>query len=243
MAAPYLIFGASGAIGTAIAADMAAQGHQLHLAGRDAARLAALSGQLAMPSSRFDALDADSIRQVVAEASTGGQLAGLVWAVGSILLKPIAKLTETEFSDCFALNVTGAAMAVQAALPALQAGQGSVLLFSSVAARSGFAAHSAIGAAKAGVEGLGLALAAELAPSVRVNVIAPSLSASNMSAGLTQNSALAKALAKLHPLGRLGKAEDFAPLARLLLEPQSGSWMTGAVIPVDGGRANLHKSG
>ncbi len=94
----------------------------------------------------------------------GGELAGLVWAVGSILLKPIGKLTEKDFSDCFSLNVTGAALAVQAALPALQAGQGSVLLFSSVAARNGFAAHSAIGAAKAGVEGLGLALAAELAP-------------------------------------------------------------------------------
>ncbi len=63
-----------------------------------------------------------------------------------------------------------------------------------------------------------------------------------MSAGLTENNALAKALAKLHPLGRLGKADDFAPLARLLLEPQS-SWITGAVIPIDGGRASLHKSG
>jgi NAD(P)-dependent dehydrogenase (short-subunit alcohol dehydrogenase family) len=243
MAAPYLIFGASGAIGTAIAAELAAKGHPVHLAGRDEARLTALSGQLSMPCSRFDALDAESIRQVVAEASQGGELAGLVWAVGSILLKPIGKLTEKDFSDCFSLNVTGAALAVQAALPALQAGQGSVLLFSSVAARNGFAAHSAIGAAKAGVEGLGLALAAELAPSVRVNVIAPSLSASFMSAGLTENSALAKALAKLHPLGRLGKADDFAPLARLLLEPQSSSWITGAVIPIDGGRASLHKSG
>ena len=105
-----------------------------------------------------------------------------------------------------------AALAVQAAQTALKAGKGSVVLFSSVAASQGFTSHAAISAAKAGVEGLAKALAAELSPDVRVNVIAPSLSQSKMAEPLLANETMAKGLAQMHPLGRLGQADDFSNL-------------------------------
>ena len=114
-----------------------------------------------------------------------------------------------------------------------------VVLFSSVAASQGFASHAAIGAAKAGVEGLAKALAAELSPDIRVNVIAPSLSESKMAAPLLGNEAMAKGLAQMHPLGRLGQARDFAGLVCLLLDSEKSGWMTGSVIAVDGGRGSL----
>lgn len=234
-----VIFGATGHMGQAIARQLVADGKPVHLAARDDQALAPLAAELGAGASRFDLVDPKSIEQVIADASTDGQLAGLVWAVGSILLKPLARLTAADFVDTYQTNVVGAALAVQAAQTALKAGTGSVVLFSSVAATQGFTSHAAIGAAKAGVEGLAKALAAELSPDVRVNVIAPSLSRSKMAEPLLANEVMAKGLAQMHPLGRLGQADDFAGLACLLLDPARSGWMTGAVLAVDGGRGAL----
>jgi len=170
--------------------------------------------------------------------AAGTPLAGLAYCVGSILLKPATRVTEADLADTFRLNVIGAAMAVQAAIPALAAGQGSVVLFSSVAARAGFANHLAIGAAKAAIEGMTVSLAAELAPNIRVNAIAPSLTRTRIAEPLTRNPAMAEAIGKLHPIPRLGEPEDVAALADLLLSPDAG-WITGQVIGVDGGRGTL----
>jgi NAD(P)-dependent dehydrogenase (short-subunit alcohol dehydrogenase family) len=137
--------------------------------------------------------------------------------------------------------VTGAARAVAAAEPALRSAEGAIVLFSSVAARSGFPNHSVIGSAKAGVEGLTLALAAELAP-VRVNCIAPSLTKSGMAAPITGNDSMARAIAGQHPLPRLGEPEDQAALAAFLLSP-AAAWMTGQIIGVDGGRSTVRTKG
>jgi NAD(P)-dependent dehydrogenase (short-subunit alcohol dehydrogenase family) len=229
-----VILGATGGIGAALARRVAARGATPVLLARDAGRLAGLAAELpGAESATLDVLDAAALRAAVLDA--GSPLAGLAFCVGSILLKPASRTSEADMVDAFRLNVVAAAMAVQAALPALVAGGGSVVLFSSVAARAGFPNHLAIGAAKAAVEGMTVTLAAELAPAVRVNCIAPSLTRSRIAEPLIRNPAMAEAIAKLHPIPRLGEPEDAAALADLLLSAQAG-WITGQVIGVDGGR-------
>jgi len=234
-----IIFGATGHMGQAIARQMVAAGKPVHLAGRDDEALGALATELGVSASLFDLNTPDTLDAVISEASADGQLAGLVWAVGSILLKPLSKLSAADFVETYQTNVVGAALAVKAAQTALKAGKGSVVLFSSVAASQGFTNHAAIGAAKAGVEGLAKALAAELSPDVRVNVIAPSLSQSKMAEPLLANDAMAKGLAQMHPLGRLGRPDDFSALVSLLLDAEKSGWITGTVLAVDGGRGSL----
>lgn len=244
MSGAVLVFGATGGIGGAIAEGLAASGVPVHLAGRDAQRLAAMASRLGAPATVCDVLAPGAVAQAVAEAASagGGALAGLVFAVGSIVLKPAKRATVEDHLAAYRLNVVAAAEAIAAAEPALKAGQGSVVLFSSVAARSGFANHSVIGPAKAAVEGLTVALAAELAPAVRVNCIAPSLTRTGIAAPLAGNEAMAKAIAAQHPIPRLGEAEDSAALARFLLGPAAG-WITGQVFAVDGGRSSLRTKG
>ncbi len=244
MAGHVLVFGATGGIGGALARRLAARGAAPFLVAREAGRLAALGAEIGAPWQAADVTDAAALRAAVAAAGT--PLAGLAFCVGSILLKPLARLTEAEMLETFRLNALAPAMAVQAALPALLAGQGkgpgSVVLFSSVAARRGFPNHAAIGAAKAAVEGLAVSLAAELAPSVRVNVVAPSLTRTALAEPLTRSAQMAEAIAKQHPIPRLGEAADAAALADFLLSPEAG-WITGQVIGVDGGRGAIAAKG
>ena len=238
-----VIFGATGAMGQNIAEQLASEGANLMLAGRDVGAVEALASKYKARTAIFDAFDNESVKAVIAKAEEEGPISGLIWAVGSILLKPQAKLTATDYQDCFYLNVTAAALAIQAASKSLKAGQGAVLLFSSVAASQGFAAHGAISAAKAGVEGLATALATELSPDIRVNVIAPSLTQSKMSEPLLSNEIMAKGIAQSHPLRRLGQGRDFGPMAALLMNPEKSGWITGAVIAIDGGRKTLRTKG
>ncbi|MBL4919034.1 SDR family NAD(P)-dependent oxidoreductase [Szabonella alba] len=239
-----LIWGATGGIGGAIARGLQAAGVPLHLTGRDATRLAALAEELGASHTAADVLDPDSFAKV--SAAAGSALVGLVYAVGSITLRPLPRLTPEDFHRDFRLNAEGAALAVQAALPALKAGAAdrtsSVVLFSSVAVTQGFGAHASVSMAKGAVEGLTRALAAELSPHVRVNAVAPSLTDTPLAAGLTANDKVAGAIAQLHPLPRLGRATDSAALAAFLLSEQA-DWITGQVIGVDGGRSRLRPKG
>lgn len=232
-----LILGATGGVGTALARCVAARGAQPVLFARDAARLATLAAELpGAESAVVDVTDFAGLKSAI--LALGAPLSGLAFCVGSIVLKPVSRTSEADLLDAFRLNAVAAAMSVQAALPALMAGHGSVVLFSSVAARAGFTNHLAIAAAKAAVEGMTVAMAAELAPAIRVNCIAPSLTRSRIAEPLTKNPAMAEAIAKLHPLPRLGEPEDIAAMADMLLSP-AASWITGQVIAVDGGRSTL----
>jgi NAD(P)-dependent dehydrogenase (short-subunit alcohol dehydrogenase family) len=235
-----VVAGATGGIGAALARRLAARGAEPFLLARDPARLAALGTELGAPWSAADVTDGSALKAALAEAGT--PLRGLAFCIGSIVLKPAGRLTEADFLNAFRLNALAAAMAVQAAMPALAAGQGSVVLFSSVAARKGFANHAAISAAKAAVEGLAVALAAELAPQVRVNCIAPSLTKTQLAEPLTRSPQMAEAIARQHPIPRLGEAEDAAALADFLLSG-AASWITGQVIGVDGGRGAVAGKG
>lgn len=137
----------------------------------------------------------------------------------------------------------GAVRAVRAALPALKAAQqASIVLFSTVAVGTGMPMHASIAAAKGAVEGLARSLAAELAPQIRVNVIAPSLTDTPLAAGLLRTDRQRESAAKRHPLERVGHVEDIASAARFLLSDQS-SWVSGQVVNVDGGLGALRLFG
>lgn len=241
MAGKVVIYGGSGGIGAATARALAARGHALHLVGRDGDRLAALATELGAGTTRVDVTDPDSFARVAADA--GGPLAGLVYAVGSINLKPLPRLTPADFEADFRLNAEGAALAVQAALPGLKAAEAaSVVLFSTVAVAQGFASHASVAMAKGAVEGLTRALAAELAPKIRVNAVAPSLTRTPLAAPLTRTETAATAIAQMHALPRLGEPEDAGALAAFLISAEA-SWITGQVIGVDGGRSTLRTRG
>lgn len=244
MSGKIVIFGATGGVGEATARRVHAQGHPLHLVARKADSLADLAGELGASSTAIDLDEAGAFARVAEEAAQGGALAGLVFAVGTINLKPLARLTRADFERDYLVNALWAAEAVQAALPALvkQEGDASVVLFSSVAVAQGFANHASIGMAKGAVEGLTRSLAAELAPKVRVNCIAPSLTRTPLASKLTANSQMADAIAAMHPLPRLGEPEDVAALTAFLVS-RDASWITGQVMAVDGGRSNLRTKG
>jgi NAD(P)-dependent dehydrogenase (short-subunit alcohol dehydrogenase family) len=242
----HLVFGGTGGIGSAVARALHADGASVHLVARDEARLRALAGELSAGFTVADVERPDDVARAVGQAveQGGGSLAGLCYAVGTINLKPVGRLTDADFERDFRVNAIGAVKAVQAALPALKAWQGTaaVLLFSTVAVAQGFTAHTSVAMAKGAVEGLAVALAAELAPKIRVNCIAPSLTRTPLASSLTGNAAMAEAIGQLHPMQRLGEPEDIAPLAALLLSDRS-SWITGQIIGIDGGRANLRTKG
>jgi NAD(P)-dependent dehydrogenase (short-subunit alcohol dehydrogenase family) len=243
MPGQVLIYGGTGGIGAATARLLRIRGHSLHLVARNESRLAALAEELGAGFTAGDVTSADVFTRATQAAPDDSRIAGLVYAVGTINLKPLGRLTEADFEQDFRVNALGAAKAVQAALPALKAGDepSSVVLFSTVAVAQGFASHASISMAKGAVEGLTLALAAELAPKVRVNAIAPSLTRTRLAHGLISNETVANGIAQMHALPRLGTAEDIAALAAFLVS--EASWITGQIIGVDGGRSTLRPKG
>lgn len=240
--AKIIIIGAGG-MGAATARALVAARHEPFLIGRNAAATQGLADELNCGFALADVTDREALSAAVLAA--GPVVDGLCYAVGTINLKPIARLTDDDFRRDFEINALGAARAVQAALPALKASTAptaSVLLFSTVAVAQGFTAHASISMAKGAVEGLVKSLAAELAPKIRVNAIAPSLTHTPLAKALTGNEAMATTIAGMHALQRLGEPEDVAGLASLLLSPQAG-WITGQIIGVDGGRSSLRTKG
>lgn len=240
-AGAFVILGAAGGIGRAIAASLAADGARLVLSGRTRAALDALAGELGGEAHTVDAADFAAVEALVAGArERHGRVAGVVNAVGSILLKPAHLTSEAELAETVRLNLQTAFAAVRAAGRVMTEG-GSVLLFSSSAATVGLPNHEAIAAAKGAVAGLVRSAAATYAPRrLRVNALAPGLVDTPLAARITGNPRSLEVSVAMHPAGRIGQPADVAGPARWLLDPSS-DWVTGQVIAVDGGMGALRK--
>ena len=235
MSEKYVIFGATGSIGSSLAEQLKNSGNDIHLVARNESQLNSISEKLACSHTVANVLEDGFIEKVRSDIS---EIKGLAYCVGSIDLKPLRMVNEQDFQKCMKLNLYSAVEAIKGFQESLKKNKGSIVLFSTVAAQRGFTNHAIIASAKAAVEGLTVSLAAEFAPNIRVNCIAPSLTNSKIAEPMLKNKVLAEGIAKAHPLKRLGEGQDSAALAKFLLTDES-SWMTGQIIAVDGGRSKL----
>ncbi|MDC1154961.1 SDR family oxidoreductase [Candidatus Pelagibacter sp.] len=235
MSEKYLVFGATGSIGSSLAEQLVSSEHSVHLVGRNESELKSISEKLGCTNTVADVLEDGFIEKVKNDIS---EIKGIAYCVGSIDLKPLRMVTEQDFNKCMKLNLYSAVEAIKGYQESLKKNKGSIVLFSTVAAQRGFTNHAIIASAKAAIEGLTVSLAAEFAPNIRVNCIAPSLTNSKIAEPMLKNKALAEGIAKAHPLKRLGEGKDSASLAKFLMTNES-SWITGQIIAVDGGRSKL----
>ena len=235
MSEKYLIFGATGSIGSSLAEQLKNLGNELHLVARNENEVKAIAEKLSCSFTVADVLEDGFMKKVKADID---DVKGIAYCIGSIDLKPIRMVTEQDMNKCMKLNLYSAIDVIKGYQETLKKNKGSIVLFSTVAAQRGFANHAIIASAKAAVEGLTVSLAAEFAPNIRVNCIAPSLTKSKIAEPMLKNTTIAEGIAKAHPLKRLGEGKDSASLAKFLITEDS-SWVTGQIIAVDGGRSKL----
>ena len=170
------------------------------------------------------------------------QIHGLAYCPGTINLRSFRGLKLEDFRHDFEVNLLGAVKFLKAALPALKktgvTEPTSAVLFSTVAVGKGLSMHASVAACKGAIEGLTRSIAAEWAPQIRVNCIAPALTETPLSANFFSTDEKRAAMDAKYPLGRAGQPQDIASMARFLLSAESG-WVTGQVIGVDGGMSKL----
>jgi NAD(P)-dependent dehydrogenase (short-subunit alcohol dehydrogenase family) len=167
------------------------------------------------------------------------EIHGLAYCPGSINLKPFHRFKEEDFIADFKLQVLGATNIIQQLLPKIKKSEdASILLFSTVAVQSGFNFHSQVAMSKGAIEGLTRSLAAELAPTIRVNAIAPSLTNTNLASRFLNTPAKMDLQAENNPLKKIGDAKNVAEAAAFLITPKS-AWITGQIIHVDGGFSKI----
>lgn len=238
--ANFLLIAATSDIGTQVAKDLHQQGHALWLTGRQEEAVKKIAKPLGVRYSVLDATDFDAVNQTFEEVQAVlGSLDGVLCCAGSLLLKPAHLTTWNEYLEVMQANLTTSFAIVRAAGKYLHDTGGSVVLISSAAAIKGIANHEAIAAAKGGIISLARSAAATYATAnIRFNVVAPGLTVTKMTAGLTNNDMSRKASESLHALRRLGSVEDIASAVTFLLDPKN-AWITGQTLAVDGGLSTL----
>ena len=232
-----VILGATGSLGSSLAKKLIESGDQVHLVGRDEASISSLADELNSSYTTCDVLEENFSEKILSDLGET-PVNGLAFCVGSIDLKPLKLTKRSDFMQSFNLNLISATEAIKALADNLKKNKGSIVLFSTVAIKQGFPNHAIVASAKGAVEGLTVSLAAEFAPNIRVNCIAPSLTNSKISEFLLKNEKVAEGIAKMHPLKRIGDGNDSSSMAKFLLSEES-SWITGQVIGVDGGRSSV----
>jgi NAD(P)-dependent dehydrogenase (short-subunit alcohol dehydrogenase family) len=227
-----LIVGGSSGIGLELVKVLSENYHEIYVGSRTADTLVEIPGVHHIPMDvTAETLDLETLPKT---------LQGLVYCPGTIVLKPFQRLTIDDFRNDFNINLLGAVKVIQGCINLLKKSPSgaSIVLFSTVAVNTGMPFHASVGSAKAAVEGLTRSLAAEFAPRIRVNAIAPSLTDTPLAQNLLSSEEKRKASASRHPLKRIGTPQEIARSAAFLLSDAS-AWISGQILPIDGGMSSL----
>ena len=223
----FLIVGGTRGIGLAATRALIKQGHRVYVWARTPSQI---DGAQVILNDVTGELDLHHLPEV---------LDGVVYCPGTINLKPFHRLTQDDFTRDWQVNVMGAVATLQAVMPRLKkAERASVVLFSTVAVAMGMPFHASIASAKGAIEGLTKSLAAEWAPKIRVNAIAPSLTQTSLAERLLSSDEKIDAAGKRHPLQKIGSPEEIAALVLFLLGDDAG-FITGQVMHADGGLSSV----
>jgi NAD(P)-dependent dehydrogenase (short-subunit alcohol dehydrogenase family) len=230
--ASFVVVGGTSGIGLDITGRLVKRGHSVTVISRSERAVAGLPG--------VSHLSVDITSDDIDPQQLPERIQGLAFCPGSIRLRPFHRLKDTDFESDWRINLLGAVKAVQACLPGMKKAEvpASVVLFSTVAVGTGMPFHASIASAKGAVEGLTRSLAAEFAPKIRVNAIAPSLTDTHLAKTLLSDDGKRQAAADRHPLKRVGSPGDSAAAAIFLLDSDA-SWISGQIIAVDGGMGAL----
>lgn len=236
----YVIFGATGTIGSVLSAKLVDEGHQLFLTGRNPNKLRSVSDSLKSPGTVCDATSDGDVAKVMEQAlEKMGTVNGVVNCVGSLLIKPSHLTSENEWQNTIDTNLKSAFLIVKYAARSMMRTGGSIVLLSSAAGRYGMSNHEAIAASKAGIIGLAKSAASTYASrGIRVNCVAPGFVETQMTAEIAANETTMQAINYMHPLGKTGKPENIASAIGWLLN-EDQNWITGQVIGVDGGLSTV----
>lgn len=184
----------------------------------------------------------DVLNDNISDLDLPNQIDGLVFCPGSINLKPFKMLKPSAFEEDINLNFLSLIKVTHGLIDQLKASQqASIVYFSTVAVQMGMPFHTSVAAAKGAIEGFARSLAAEYAPSFRVNVIAPSLTDTPLASRLLGSDKKKEKMDERHPLKRVGTPHDIAAMVAFLMSEDS-SWMTGQVLGIDGGMSSLNVS-
>ena len=227
----YIIAGATGVTGQAIAKELSIN-NDVHIIGKDEEKLSLLSDEIKAPYSVIDLENTLPIKEFQ-KTFEYDEIKGLVNCIGSIYLRPLHGSSVEDFNSVINVNLFSSYYLLAAFARKMK--NGSAVFFSSVAASKGLSNHELISAAKAGIEGMARSAAASYAKdNLRVNVIAPSIMDTNMSAKILSSDTAVDMSKSMHPIPKIGDVNDILPVVRWLLSSES-KWVTGQTIHVDGG--------